>query len=310
MAAAQPVADDAGNGASPRVPLGNGLLVLGVGRSGTSIATRIAVQLGMRPPRAGDLMPADQANPDGYWESTQLALLNDRLLAHWGATWWTPPAAVTAQMITLLDVHRAAAEEAFRDVFGDGPGWVWKDPRLVMLIEFWSGVVGPTPVLVVTRDPHEVARSISRRDGLSVGQGLAIWERQTRLLLTHLAGNPVLLLDYAQLVAAPDAWQQQLTAFCQVQGLDVAVARESPARLVRARQPDRSRRDEGLSPEATELVRILGDLAGSHVHFPALELDPETAECAACIESVDADTVRERSAPRPRHLDATYGDGG
>ncbi len=186
----------------------SGLLVVGVGRSGTSIATRLSLTLGLLPPRQSDLMPANYANPTGYWESVTLAAFNDALLAQIGATWWTPPPVETAALNTAPAEQRSEARQAFTAAFGCGSGWVWKDPRLTALLPFWDDVLGKQPVLVPVREPREVAASIAARDKLNAKQSLAVWERHTRLLWSALAGRQALICRYADLISDPTGWRR------------------------------------------------------------------------------------------------------
>ena len=83
-----------------------GVFVLGMHRSGTSVATRLINLLGVPAPIEEDLLPPDRGNPTGYWESSSLVAYNDRLLEVLGSEMTCP--------------------EAF------GPGWE-RDPRPIDL---------------------------------------------------------------------------------------------------------------------------------------------------------------------------------
>jgi hypothetical protein len=61
------------------------ILVLGMHRSGTSALTGTLAKLGASLPK--DLMPANESNPRGYWESLGLVKLHDELLASAGSSW-------------------------------------------------------------------------------------------------------------------------------------------------------------------------------------------------------------------------------
>ena len=249
--------------------MADGLLIVGVGRSGTSIAAQLATEIGLRAPRSSDLMKANAANPGGYWESQALAVFNDRLLARWGNSWWRPPSSLTAPMLSGLADATDSAAERFAESFGAGSGWVWKDPRLAILLPFWEGVLGEQPILFPHRAPQDVARSIAARDGVSYQQGLAIWERHTRLALTSLAGRRVRVTDYSQLRANPGEWLVGLRTFCLSAGLSVVPPAGSPDRHVR---PPMSSSEGWRSPEHTALVALLQQLEGDHEAFPSVVL--------------------------------------
>src|SRR5262249_54132540 len=156
-----------------------------------------------RLPRAPDLLPGNASNPDGHWESASLAEVNDRLLARIDSTWWTPPAVVTPELLARLAPLRADAADTFEDVFGMSDGWLWKDPRLTATLPFWAELIDAGRVLYPYRQPQAVAQSIAARDGLSYREGLAIWERHTRLSLTACANRSVAISSFERLASDP-----------------------------------------------------------------------------------------------------------
>lgn len=62
---------------------GTAILVLGMHRSGTSSLAGAMTRLGGAAP--GNLIPGDEANPKGYWESAILNTLNEDILAAAGS---------------------------------------------------------------------------------------------------------------------------------------------------------------------------------------------------------------------------------
>src|SRR5689334_2831707 len=263
-------------------PVRGGLLVVGVGRSGTSVATRLAVALGLRPPPDHDLLPGNEFNRGGYWESEALAARNDAILARWSSTWWTPPPAVDAPMLAEVADEVAPSAAAFATVFGAAPGWVWKDPRLTVLLPFWVPDSATVPVLVPFRDPAAVAASVTRRDGLPLEQSLVVWERHTRLLLAALAGRPALLTAYEELLADPVSWSDRLRHFAAAHGLPVRHPTEPPAALV-DRRPTATPPGVALSASQRRLVDLCRAHGGAHDAFPRLELPPADAGLDAVV---------------------------
>jgi hypothetical protein len=198
-----------------------GLVVVGVRRSGTSVAARLASTVGLRLPPRGDLAPSNASNPEGHWESLALMACNDALLATIGCTWWTPPREFLAEHREQLAVAHKEAGAAFTSVFGVSSDWLWKDPRLAVLLPFWDNVIDTSTCLLPYREPQGVARSLEARDGLSYEQGLAVWERHTRLVLRACVGHRVAVTSYRRLLADPDAWCRDVFAFCRDAGLGV-----------------------------------------------------------------------------------------
>ena len=156
------------------------VLVLGMHRSGTSSLAGAMVRLGVMPPL--NLIPPNDENPKGFWESTVIVGLNDEILAAGGSHWedWRPfdPARIDPAVAYTL---KTRAKSALIKEFGEASLAVVKDPRICRLIPFWSSVLqdgGWSPrALLPLRSPLEVASSLERRNGIPLGLGCLIWLR-------------------------------------------------------------------------------------------------------------------------------------
>lgn len=280
--------------------MADGLFVVGVGRSGTSTATAFAEFAGLRLPN--DDLPADEWNPDGYLESRSLIIFNDRLLAASGQT-WLKPCRVDRDYVTEYHCKHSAAR-AFRSVFGTGSGWVWKDPRLSILLPFWDQVLGMQPLLVPYREPVAVAASISRRDKLNMDVSLAIWERHSRQMLTSIAAHPVLFTAYSELLTRPEKWFRQLIDFCTASGLEVA---EPDIDLSsRIRHITRPPIDKRPTPNQAELAELIASLEGPHADFRPVALPDESPDTQRLIDTVNGpgvlSRIRATLATRPTYV--------
>src|SRR5262245_55365071 len=108
------------------------IVVLGMHRSGTSIATRCVAELGASLPKS--LMQSDEDNPDGYWESTALMSYHDRVLADLSRRWDTvTPTPHDWWCNTEADAWTAELADLIVSEFGDVPLFVVKDPRICLL---------------------------------------------------------------------------------------------------------------------------------------------------------------------------------
>ncbi len=261
-----------------------GVLVLGMHRSGTSALTRVLNLLGLDAGR-DVLMGPSESNPTGHWEVERLTSFNDRVLDELGGRWSAPPPLVDGKALTALaggawgDEAAGLHAEAFA-----GPSWVWKDPRLCLLLPFWRTVLrrdgAPPPHEVVAlRDPQEIARSLAVRDGMAVGFGLALWERYTRALLAALDGHDPCFVHYERLLAEPEGVARELVAFCADEPLS-----DEPERLAAVSDYlDRGHRHQSggdgdlLSDAQGVLDEALLGLSGPVHDFVAPDLPPETA---------------------------------
>ena len=156
------------------------VLVLGMHRSGTSSLAGALIRLGGAAPL--NLLPPQEDNPTGFWESSVLVALNDEVLAAGRSDWrdWRKfdPTRIDAAATVAL---RARAKSALTGEFGDASLAIVKDPRMCRLVPFWSSVFHEAewfvrPVLLL-RSPLEVALSLNRREGIALGHGCLIWLR-------------------------------------------------------------------------------------------------------------------------------------
>ena len=182
------------------LPARMAILVLGMHRSGTSSLAGALVRLGGAPPAR--LMEADSTNERGFWESQNLADLNDEILAAAGSDWadWRrfDIERISAETRTVL---RVRASETLRAEFGSGPNPVIKDPRMCRLMDFWAPALAEmgwsTRAVIPVRSPLEVAWSLERRNSMDPGVGCLIWLRHVLDAETATRGQPRALLDWS-----------------------------------------------------------------------------------------------------------------
>jgi len=153
------------------------LVVLGMHRTGTSALTGTLVRLGVDGPRT--IVPPDDHNPRGYWESDQLNRFHERLLSAARTSWdgWTsvdpawlaPDTPFSHELRRLLD-----------DEYGASSLFVVKDPRICRLVPAWLNSLDGTveaKVIITIRSPGEVAASLAARDGIAAAPALLAWLR-------------------------------------------------------------------------------------------------------------------------------------
>ena len=166
------------------------LLVLGMHRSGTSAMAGLLGINGAGLP--DDLMPAAAENPEGFFESLEVASLNDEILAQYGSGWDDVFSGAPGQCSgPIAEAYYSRATALIAARFENHPIIALKDPRISLLSGFWRQVLGqcgydPRYILMV-RNPLEVAQSLTVRNGFSREKGLLLWssyslacERDTR----------------------------------------------------------------------------------------------------------------------------------
>lgn len=158
------------------------VLVLGMHRSGTSLLAHMLTDCGLALEPREELQNGDEQNPDGYFEPIHLVRANDALIQSHGGTWYTPPVRrlQEPQVAPELLSSMRARVDGWR---ARGISWVWKDPRLNATLPAWLPLLPPQVVIVATRNPAEVARSLRRRDGTPPRLAYLMWELNLRAAL-------------------------------------------------------------------------------------------------------------------------------
>ena len=126
------------------------ILILGVGRSGTSLLTNLLKVLGAALPE--ELLGAGRGNPLGHWEPRQLLALNEEILGVLGRTWHDP------RPIPLSWFRSDAAYDFSKRLtieiasgYGEAPLIVIKEPRICRLAPLYLDaldVLGIQPLIV------------------------------------------------------------------------------------------------------------------------------------------------------------------
>ncbi|SCF06645.1 Sulfotransferase family protein [Micromonospora haikouensis] len=141
-------------------------VVLGCARNGTSVST--AVIAGLTGHRLGPaLLPPDQWNRGGYFESELVNAINDELLGRLpSVTPWVPAprhrylSAVPADQVAFgpapEDMRHSMAE-----LTGQHP-FCLKDPRFCYTLTAWEPYLDDALRVCVFRDPESAARSLVR----------------------------------------------------------------------------------------------------------------------------------------------------
>ncbi|MCP3909871.1 MAG: glycosyltransferase [Actinomycetia bacterium] len=182
------------------------ILVVGMHRSGTSAVAGALNICGVH--LGGPLVPANGANPAGYWEHAGVVAAHDEALGHAGHSWDDPVDLHLARWVP--DVVDTLVTRLRPQVFGlvDGQPAAIKDPRLSRLLPLWFDRVLPgldvePRVLVVHRPVADVIRSLQRRDGFSAEKSVVLWADHLIRAMIDSRGYPRALLSYPDLMGDP-----------------------------------------------------------------------------------------------------------
>jgi hypothetical protein len=187
------------------------VFVLGMGRSGTSLVTRILSLSGATLPER--LLGPDQSNPAGYWEPLTALEINEAFLARFGSSWYDPTFRLQGE-VAIVDPEREIylrQIQGFLESCPVCPSLVIKEPRITALAEFWLEAAtraGFTPIIVIpVRHPREVSASLAVRDGISPELAGLLWLKYN--LLAERCSRPFRRVFVAYSKVVQD-WRQEV----------------------------------------------------------------------------------------------------
>ena len=182
----------------------NGVMVVGMHRSGTSAVTRVVNLLGVPLGRADDIYSAED-NPSGHWESRTLCALNDAILQVFGGFDMSmPPMPRSWLRSRRAEQLRSVMRATFDDVY-QGERWLWKDPRICLTLPLWRQVLSDFCIVFVVRDAEAVMRSLHRREGggYPLFYCYALWDDYNRRAVAGSFGLPVVTVDFDSMLEDP-----------------------------------------------------------------------------------------------------------
>jgi len=193
------------------------VLVLGAGRSGTSIVTRAVQAVGVD--LGNDFKPPSRKNPTGFFEDAALLKLSKRLRRTLG---------LRPDSLRLLDdsVWTSAAVMPFyeefaatiRRRFGHAPVWGFKYGRTMRLLPFWERLLKDMEItaayVMAVRNPLSVALSRAKLDAHRGRQENSDLEWLVNVVpyFSRLRGETLVVVDYDRLMENPALQLERMAA--------------------------------------------------------------------------------------------------
>ncbi len=187
------------------------ILVLGMHRSGTSAIAGALAHNGIA---FGDSFIELQGdvNEKGFWEHAELVSINEALLKELGAAWFDP-----FTLVTQFELGWRPSDALFGRMcaflrhpeFADAQLCGLKDPRLSVLLPCWQQAMlamgDEACYLLMNRDMDQVARSLQKRDQMSLLLGQLLWGEYTFSAEAYTRNLSRCWLDYEAMLANPGA---------------------------------------------------------------------------------------------------------
>lgn len=190
------------------------VVVLGVGRSGTSLAMQALQTLGVRV--SENMIPANVSNPKGFGEDADIVEIHKGLLQALTPNpsmpliegWQNKPEAKEAlqQLKVLVEQQVDAGPEI----------WAFKDPRTATFLPLWTRLFNQLKIvprfILAIRQPEAIIRSFAQQYGNDQALAELIFLLRTLDALHHTGGN-CHLLPYEDWFTQPTQTLQLLADF-------------------------------------------------------------------------------------------------
>ncbi len=269
------------------------IMVLGMHRSGTSALTRGLQVLGIS--LGDDLMPAAEANNGkGFWEDQDVVAFNDSLLASIGRSWRNVIPATPQQVEAWRrDGQAGIAARLLRTKMRGLSSFAIKDPRLALLLPFWTGVFRDLDLdvsyILALRHPDSVARSLAQRDGIGMDHANLMWLGHVLGSLMHTEGVARTVVDYDRLMQAPEAELRRIAAFLgrDIDPEELKVYRDEfldPSLRHHHERLGRAGADAFYTPLVGEMFTTLTDLAADRGSLDSADMSARLSSWLAAYE--------------------------
>ena len=166
-----------------------GLIILGMHRSGSSCLAGMLHCAGFS---GGNVFLWNEDNRKGNQEDPRVIELNNLVLGASGGSWFAPP-----EQIIWTPAAEAQRDKVLAEFSESQLPWMFKDPRTVLTLPFWTDGIASPKLLGIFRNPLSAAQSLSTRDGFPLLKGLELWTAYNAALIREheLAPFPIVCFD-------------------------------------------------------------------------------------------------------------------
>ena len=183
------------------------ILVLGMHRSGTSVASRGIHALGAD---LGDnlMKPVANNNEKGFWEDLDFNRMNERILAKAASGWhFLQPIKTDLFQGAEFAAERIEAAQLLVQKLKKASVFAIKDPRTAVLLPFWQCVISDLGIqpsyLITLRNPLETAESLRKRDGFDHQKSLVLWLKHAHAAIKETEEAKRIFVSYDRLMISP-----------------------------------------------------------------------------------------------------------
>jgi hypothetical protein len=172
-------------------------IISGMHRSGTSLVARLFFEAGADMGDSTTFYRSDKWNPDGYYEQTDIHAINMPLTLGrlWKFAYFRLPSSET------ILKRSGRISEQISQTAAKYRGKVVKETRFCLTLPAWLKYgVQVEGVMICIRDPIQVAKSIQRRNKITLRHAYSLWLIHNQRLLEHVRDIPVWFIYYGNLL--------------------------------------------------------------------------------------------------------------
>ncbi|MDH3324198.1 MAG: sulfotransferase [Candidatus Peregrinibacteria bacterium] len=175
------------------------IIILGMHRSGTSVISKIIYSLDVD--LGKHLIEPSHDNKEGFYENRDIVRLNNYLLAKAGGMWHSPP---SKENIIKLRGNKSI-EKVIKKVIlrNQNDLWGFKDPRTSLTLRLLIPFIKNPYFIICYRDKNSVAKSLYKREGISIKRGLFLWNIYNNSIKKFIKENnkiPSLEINFEKLI--------------------------------------------------------------------------------------------------------------
>ena len=198
------------------------ILVLGMGRSGTSAIARVLALCGAALPNS--LLSPNEGNPRGYWEPLEALQINDEFLASYASSWYDPTLRLQSESVPAIEEEWFVERiRQFLLKCATEKPLVIKEPRITALSQYWfeaaRGAGLKVKVVIPVRHPNEVAASLMARDSLPVELASTLYLKYNLLAERESRSYPRVFVGYANLL---ENWRLEVGRISEALALELS----------------------------------------------------------------------------------------
>jgi len=186
------------------------IIVLGMGRSGTSMVAGILNKLGVN--MGEKMLGKAPSNPLGHFEDEDFYNLNKKILKSAEGSWRNPP--TEKSILIKKDKFKkdiiALINKKGRKI------WGWKDPRTSLTIQLYLPYLHNPYFIVCHRHAKAVAESLLKRDGMEIQEGIKLWEiyeKRIYIFFKKFSKLKRLELYYENIIVEPQEAVKKISDF-------------------------------------------------------------------------------------------------